>query len=44
MTGHTASGAMVSKWLQTQSAALNIEDEICVSTVIDNAKALYRQA
>ena len=22
----------------------NIEDEICVSTVIDNAKALYRQA
>lgn len=27
-----------------QSAALNIEDEICVSTVIDNAKALYRQA
>ena len=34
----------VQKWLQTQSAALNIEDEICVSTVIDNAKALYRQA
>ena len=31
----------VQKWLQTQSAALNIEDEICVSTVIDSAKALY---
>ena len=27
-----------------QSKALNIEDEICVSTVIDDAKALYRQA
>ena len=34
----------VQKWLQTQSAALNIEDEICASTVIDNAKALHRQA
>ena len=34
----------VQRWLQLQSTALNIEDEICVSTVIDNAKALYRQA
>ena len=34
----------VQKWLQMQSTALNIEDEICVSTVNNNAKALYRQA
>ena len=34
----------VQKWLQTQAKALNIEDEICVSTVIDDAKALYLQA
>ena len=33
----------VQTWLQLQSTALNIEDEICVSTVIDNAKTLYRQ-
>ena len=33
------------KWLRLQSTgtSLNIEDEIGVSTVIDNAKALYRQ-
>ena len=31
----------VQRWLQLQSTALNIEDEIWV---IDNAKALYRQA
>ena len=30
--------------LQLQSTALNIEDEICVSTIIDNAKNLYGQA
>ena len=34
----------VQTWLQLQSTALNIEDEICVSTVIDNAKNLYRLA
>ena len=34
----------VQTWLQLQSTAWNIEDEICVSTVIDNAKTLYRQA
>ena len=34
----------VQTWLQLQSTALKIEDEICVSTVIDNAKTLYRQA
>ena len=36
----------VQTWLQLQSTALNIEDGICVSTVImiDNAKNLYRQA
>ena len=34
----------VQRWLQLQSTALNIEDEICVSTVINNAKAVYRQA
>ena len=34
----------VQRWLQLQSTALNIEDDICVSTVIDNAKALHRQA
>ena len=28
----------VQTWLQLQSTALNIEDEICISTVIDNAK------
>ena len=33
----------IQTWLQQQSTALNIEDEICVSTVIDNAKTLYRQ-
>ena len=33
----------VQKWLQLQSTALNIEDETGVSTVIDNAKTLYRQ-
>ena len=33
----------VQTWLQLQSTALNIEDEMCVSTVIDNAKTLYRQ-
>ena len=33
----------VQKWLQSQSTALNIEDDICVSTVIDNAKTQYRQ-
>ena len=33
----------VQTWLQQQSTALSIEDEICVSTVIDNAKTLYRQ-
>ena len=32
------------KWLQLQSTALDIEDEAGVSTVIDNAKTLYRQA
>ena len=32
----------VQRWLQLQSTAL--KDQICVSTVIDNAKALYRQA
>ena len=26
---------------QLQSTALSIEDKMCVSTVIDNAKALY---
>ena len=31
----------VQTWLQLQSTALNIVDEICVSTVIDNAKTLY---
>ena len=34
----------VQKWLQLQSTVLNIEDGIGVSTVIDNAKTLYRQA
>ena len=34
----------VQTWLQLQSTALDIEDEISVSTVIDNAKNLYRQA
>ena len=34
----------VQTWLQLQSTTLNIEDEICVSTVIDSAKTLYRQA
>ena len=34
---------MVQTWLQLQFTALNIEDEICVCTVIDNAKTLYRQ-
>ena len=34
----------VQTWLQLQSTALNIEDEICISTVIDNAKTLYQQA
>ena len=37
----------VQTWLQLQSTALNIEDEICVTyacTVIDNAETLYRQA
>ena len=34
----------VQTWLQLQFIALNVEDEICVSTVIDNAKTLYRQA
>ena len=34
----------VQKWLQLQSSAQSIEDDICVSTTIDNAKALYRQA
>ena len=34
----------VQTWLQLQPTALNIEDEIYVSTVIDNAKNLYRQA
>ena len=34
----------VQKWLQLKSTASNIEDEIGVSTVIDNAKTLYRQA
>ena len=33
----------VQTWLQLQSTAFNIEDEICVSTVVDNAKTLYRQ-
>ena len=33
----------IQTWLQQQSTALNVEDEICVSTVIDNAKTLYRQ-
>ena len=31
----------VPTWLQLQSTALNIDDEICVSTVVDNAKTLY---
>ena len=31
----------VQKWLQVQSTALNIEDEINVSAVIDSAKAFY---
>ena len=30
--------------LQSVCTALNIEDEIRVSTVIENAKTLYRQA
>ena len=34
----------VQTWHQLQSATLNIENEICVSTVIDNARTLYRQA
>ena len=34
----------VQTWLQLQSTALNLEDEIRVSTVIDNAKNLYQQA
>ena len=33
----------VQTWLQLQSTAFSIEDEICVSTVVDNAKTLYRQ-
>ena len=33
----------VQRWLQLPSTALNIEDEICISTVIDNAKTLYQQ-
>ena len=33
----------VQKWLQMQSTALHIEDEISVSTVIDNSKAFYQQ-
>ena len=33
----------VQTWLQLQPTAFNIEDEICVSTVVDNAKTLYRQ-
>ena len=33
----------VQTWLQLQSTAFNIEDEICVSTAVDNAKTLYRQ-
>ena len=33
----------VQTWLQLQSTALNIEDEICISMVIDNAKTLYQQ-
>ena len=33
----------VQKWLQVQATALNIEDDINVSTVIDNAKAFYVQ-
>ena len=32
------------KWLQLQSTALRMEDEIGASTVIDNAKTLCRQA
>ena len=33
----------VQTWLQLrQSTALNIEDEMCLSTVIDNAKTLYQ--
>ena len=43
MIRHTVSGHKVQTWLQQQSTALSIEDEICVSTVIDNAKTLYRQ-
>ena len=39
MTRHTISGAIVSR---AAVYSLNVEDEICVSTVIDNAKALYR--
>ena len=34
----------VQRWLQLQSTALNIDDEICVSKFTDNAKALYQQA
>ena len=40
---HCAWSHKVQTWLQLQSTALNIEDEICISTVIDNAKNLYRQ-
>ena len=34
----------VQRWLQPQSTTLNMEDESCVSTVIDNAQTLDRQA
>ena len=43
MTRHTVWSHKVQTWLQLQSSGLNIEDEKCVSTVIDNAKTLYQQ-
>ena len=45
MTRHTVSGAMLSTHgSNCCPQTLNIEDEICVSAVFDNAKALYQHA